>query len=182
MTVVAIVLVGLVAFVVGWIARGRYARLPISSEDPIEHLPVAEPAPVLPTSSLFGTEPREVPDPPPDPAAATLRLLDRALAAYEAAVDRWLDEGDAITPAGRAALGELDRAVQRVDVAAARIADDGEPRFAALDALDALREASQLLQPYRDGAPLDAARSRELDKIESEAQSARDALSAAIAG
>ena len=184
-TLVALAVVAVLAFVAGWIARGRGdSATPADPDLEVAAEPIVDPSP-----SHEATRPpivkRPVPgllsDPSPavaapDPAAATVRLLDRAVAAYEAAVERWLDEGADISPAGRAALGELDRAIQRVDVAASRIDEGTEARFSALDALDGLREASKLLQPYREGGTLDRPTSRELDRVESEIQAARDGL------
>ena len=198
---IALAVVAVVAFVAGWIARGRAERDEMASptartqsgEAPPRGSDAAERASDRPPR---GVESRRVEARPlrdddagpvgerpaaPDPAAAALRLLDQAASAFEAAVDRWLDEGDAITPAGRAALGELDRAIQRVDVAASRIPDGTEARFSALDALDALRQGATLLQPYREGRSLDAATSRSLDAVETELQSARDGLAGAVA-
>ena len=175
-TLVALAVVAVVAFVAGWIARGRADRAEAAGPETEVH---AEPI-VVPPRKERGQSPSVSPrnergqsPTAPDPAAATGRLLDRAITAFESAVDRWLDEGDAITPAGKAALGELDRAIQRADVAAVRIEEGTEPRFSALDALEALRQASQILQAYREGRAIDAASSRELDRLEGEIGRAR---------
>ena len=186
-TLVALAVVGVAAFIAGWLARGRAER---DGTAPGATPPAADAAAAPPARprrvearprSADDAQPTEERPSAPDPAAATLRLLDRAASAYEAAVDRWLDEGEAISPAGRAALGELDRAIQRVDVAAARIAEGTEARFSALDALDALRQGATLLQPYRDGRSLDAATSRSLDAAEAELQRSREGLATAVA-
>lgn len=188
-TLVALAVVAVLAFVAGWIARGRAdASIPVEPDVPVYGEPVVPPSktlfaeggqsPSVSPGNIRGQSPSVSPGEisAPDPAAATVRLLDRAFAAYEAAVERWLDEGADITPAGRAALGELDRAIKRADIAAARIAEGTEPRFSALDALDALREAARLLQPYREGATLDANRSRDLDRLEDEIRRAREGV------
>ena len=146
------------AFVAGWLARGG------RSEDGAA---AADPGPVPPSS----------PAGRPDPVRDAARALAFATAAYESAVERWLDERDAITPAGRAAVGELERAVQRLDVAATRLDDADDPRADdALDALDALREAAQRLDAFRQGRPLDAATSRALDAVEDDVARARAAF------
>jgi hypothetical protein len=113
----------------------------------------------------------------PDPAADTARALSLASAAYETAVDRWLDEREEITPAGRAAVGELERAVQRLDHAAARLDEVDETLGdAAYDALDALRKAVRHLGAFREGRALDAPTSRELERLEDEIARARAAF------
>lgn len=196
---VALAVVAVLAFVAGWLARGRSDANPRgqSPQEPANPRglspqktadlkglsPQESPAPAASAASVKGLSPHnpanvkglspQEPVAAPDPAAATGRLLDRAIQAMENAVDRWLDEGDAITPAGKAAVGELDRAIQRADVAAARVAEDSEARFAALDALDGLREVAQLLQAYREGRAIDAQASRELDRLEDEIGRAR---------
>jgi hypothetical protein len=185
-TLVALAVVAVLAFVAGWIARGRADHAEAAGPE-VEV--AAEPIDIAPRrrgqtpSARDGgqTPPRReggLTPSAPDPAAATARLLDRAVTAFEAAVERWLDEGDAITPAGKAALGELDRAIQRADVAAVRIEEGTEPRFSALDALDALRQASQILQAYREGRAIDAGSSRELDRLEDEIRRARAGVAA----
>lgn len=116
----------------------------------------------------------------PDPARDAGRALALAAAAYENAVDRWLDERDAITPAGRAAVGELERAVQRLDHAAARVDEvDDVLGDAAYDALEALRKAVRHLGAFREGRAIDAPTSRELDRLEDEVARARGAFEAA---
>jgi hypothetical protein len=201
---VVIALVAVLAFVAGWILRGRSARGGRGADatetadrvgPPTDPLPEAEaPARRREVEPLFTTPPPRrgavsaaepagrAPASRPDPAAATLRLLDRAVTAYETAVDRWLDEGAQVSPAGRAAVGELDRAIQRVDVAASRIDERTEARFAALDALDGLRSAAKLLDGYRHGRTLDAATSRDLDALEAEVGRAREELASALRG
>ena len=189
-TLVALAVVAVLAFVAGWIARGRADRaeavgpeVEVAAEPivqgrgrtPTLHAQYEGPSPSVAAAQHEGPSPSVAPS-APDPVAATARLLDRAIAAFETAVERWLDEGDAITPAGKAALGELDRAIQRTDVAAVRIAEGTEPRFSALDALEALRQASQLLQAYREGRAIDAGTSRELDRLEDEIGRARAGL------
>ena len=148
------------AFAAGWFARGGRDE---AEEEPIEEVPaVEEPAP----------SPSR-----PDPASDAARALSLAAGAYETAVDRWLDERDAITPAGRAAVGELERAVQRLDGAAVRLDEADETLGdAAFDALEALRDAVRQLQAFREGRPLDSETSRELDRIEGELARARAAL------
>ena len=194
-TLVALAVVAVLGFLAGWIARGRseadQGGLTPPTPDQGGLTPSVSPgeAPLRGKPAFAG----DTGDSPhqggltpsvspgetvvaPDPAKATLRLLDRAVVAYEAAVERWLDEGADVTPAGKAALGELDRAIKRVDVAAARLVEGSEQRFSALDALDALREAGRLLQPYREGRAIDAATSRELDRLEDEIRRARSGL------
>lgn len=207
---VALAVVAVLAFVAGWLARGRAdanaggqsphnpahvkGLSPHNSANVKGLSPEETPAPAASTANVKGLSPHnpagvkglsphnpadvkglspQEPVAAPDAAAATGRLLDRAIQAMENAVDRWLDEGDAITPAGKAAVGELDRAIQRADVAAARIEENSEARFAALDALDGLREVAQLLQAYREGRAIDAQASRELDRLEDEIGRAR---------
>jgi hypothetical protein len=113
----------------------------------------------------------------PDPATDAARALSLASAAYETAVDRWLDEREEISPAGRAAVGELERAVQRLDHAAARLDEVDETLGdAAYDALDALRKAARHLAAFREGRALDAPTSRELERLEDEVARARAAF------
>ncbi|MDQ3740485.1 MAG: hypothetical protein M3389_06020 [Actinomycetota bacterium] len=113
----------------------------------------------------------------PDPAGDAERAISLASAALDTAVDRWLDERDEITPAGRAAVGEVERAVQRLDVAAARLDEVDETLGdAAYDALDALRTGARLLASFRDGHALDVAASRELERVEDEVARARAAF------
>lgn len=175
-TLVALAVVAVLGFLAGWIARGRSdAAEPTAPDVGV----AAEPIDVAQHRERVATRPVQDEAPAvqaPDPAKATLRLLDRAVVAYEAAVERWVDEGADLTPAGKAALGELDRAIKRVDVAAARLEEGTEQRFSALDALDALREAARRLQPYREGRAIDAATSRELDRLEEEIGRARSGL------
>ncbi|CAA9502686.1 MAG: hypothetical protein AVDCRST_MAG85-1861 [uncultured Solirubrobacteraceae bacterium] len=179
-TLVALAVVAVLGFLAGWIARGRDPTRGLTpSVSPGEELSEQKPAVAAQTRTgglTPSVSPGKEPVKAPDAAKATLRLLDRAVVAYEAAVERWLDEGADVTPAGKAALGELDRAIKRVDVAAARLEEGSEPRFSALDALDALREAARLLQPYREGRAIDAATSRELDRLEDEVRRARSGL------
>src|SRR5687768_8098342 len=126
-TLVALAVVAVLAFVAGWLARGRADGAEPADPDVLVYGEPIVPPPAKPLFVDRGPSPPEKLS-APDPAAATVRLLDRAIAAYEAAVERWLDEGEQITPAGRAALNELDRAIQRVDVAAMRIAEGTESR------------------------------------------------------
>ena len=161
------------AFAAGWFARGSDAAQAQDDPPTAEVPPPTEP---LPATPLPAPRPALPTDRVPRPLDVALRALDLANAAYETAVDRWLDEGAEITPAGRAARGELDRAIQRADVAAVRIEEGTEPRFSALDALEALREASRLLQAYREGRAIDAGTSRELDRLEDEIGRARAVL------
>jgi hypothetical protein len=189
----AVVLALLVlAFAAGWIARGPVERrragggapdgpgespvaVPATTTEPAmpaaPAAPAAVPVPVARSASPAGR---------PDPGASTLRALDQATSALETAIDRWLDEGPAITPAGRAAVGEVDRAVGRLDTAVARLRDadpDGAERVLdAEDALDAVREAAGLLDAFRSGAALDGATSRRLDRLQDEAERARAVL------
>lgn len=198
------------AFASGWVARGdgplirrRRDRPPAdphpddprTSDGGADHpdsgtfgppAAVAAPAPA-PTDPITAPMPVAAPLPAagrpvdrPDPVGTALKALDRAAAALEQAVDRWVDERDAISPAGKAAVGEVDRAIKRLDLAASHVAsthgDRSEPYFAALDALDALRAAAGVLGGYREGRPLDASASRELDRVERELADARDAL------
>ena len=153
------------AFVAGWVARGSGG-----SGEAAEAPEAGEPTP--------GPSPRTVTAAPgADPVAAAARALALAASAYETAVDRWLDERDQITPAGRAAVGELERAVQRLDAQAARLDELDHPLAdAALDALDALREGTRELDAFRDGAALDAATSRTLDRVDDELDRARAAF------
>lgn len=110
----------------------------------------------------------------PDPTADAARWISLASTAFATAVDRWLDERDAITPAGRASVGAVERAVQRLDAAAARLDEVDEVLGdAAYDALEALRDGAKLLDGFRRGAPLDAAANREIDRIEEEVARAR---------
>ena len=154
------------AFAAGWIARGgddAEAAAPEREAGGGAAPPVATPA--------RATSAR------PDPARDAARALAFASAAYEKAVDRWLDERDEITPAGRAALGELERAVQRLDHAAARVDEVDEALGdAAFDAVEALRKGAAHLEAFREGRSLDAATSRELDRIEDEVARASEAF------
>ncbi len=143
------------------------------------------------TAPLVGVEDarraQELPEPTAPPPAATpqprdvaLRALDLAVAAYEAAVDRWLDEGATISPAGRATLGELDRAIRRLDLAAGRLdaapGDHAREAGEARIALATLRDAADLLGRYREGEAIDAAADRQLRELEDEVAQARQAL------
>lgn len=201
------------AFAAGWFAGGgRGKELPQGEDDDdvapvespaLEGPPVDEPhvgpaEPPLPEERIV--HPREPGEPvlppgwpgaerdddaPAAPLPAVVRALDRAAGTLEAAVDRWLDEGTQISPAGRAALGELDRALARLDAAIARLAetepDSAAPRIAG-GALDALREAAELLARFREGHLLDADTSRELSGLEDEVAEARERLRATAAG
>lgn len=159
-----ILLLLVAAFAAGWFARGSGGDA--TAED--------APEPDAPS--------RSAPPPRPDPVADAGRALALASGAYETAVDRWLDEGAAITPAGRAAVGELERAVQRLDVAFTRLDELDDPRADdALDALDALREAAGLLDAFRQGSPLDGATSRALDRVDADVARARAAFDRAPA-
>jgi hypothetical protein len=160
--IVVLVLI-VAAFAAGWVARG-------TSEDE-EEAPAAggdaQPAPARPG---------------PDPLGDAARALAIAVAAYETAVDRWLDERDAITPAGRAAVGAVEKAVQRLDVATARLDETDHPLAdAAWDALDALRDAAKRLEAFRGGAAMDAETSRALDRVDDELARSRAALREAAA-
>jgi hypothetical protein len=121
----------------------------------------------------------------PRPGAVALRALDLATSAYEHAVDRWLDEGAAITPAGRATLGELDRAIRRLDLAIGRLdaapGDHEHEKAEARIAIAALRDAAELLGGYRDGRAIDAAIDRQLRELEDEVAQARAALAGELA-
>ena len=162
------------AFAAGWIARGGGR----AEEDEASGDAAAEPAGAAPATARAPLLRRT--SAPPDVASDAARAVALASAAYETAVDRWLDERDAITPAGRAAVGELERAVQRLDTAAARLDEADETLGdAAYDALDALRRAVRHLEAFRDGRPLDAATSRALDGIEDELGRARAAFGTA---
>jgi hypothetical protein len=195
------------AFAAGWLARGsdleevegrgarrrrrrmRRGEAEATAGQPTAEATVATPvtAPLVDTARWAPLE-AEAPAPAPGPAPGTLpqprdvavRALDLASTAYEHAVDRWLDEGVAITPAGRATLGELDRAIRRLDLAVGRLdaapgdheREAGEARIA----LAALRDASELLGGYRDGRAIDAATDRQLRELEDEVAQARQAL------
>jgi hypothetical protein len=165
------------AFVAGWVARGsdapRRARGGAGDEDD-------EGAPTAPEPAAKGGAPRG-PVRPPAPLDVARRALERAIAAYESAVDRWLDERDQITPAGRAALGELDRGIRRLELAASRLPDDAATARAAALGLDALRDAAGLLEAYRQGRAIDAPTSTSLAEIEDDLAEARDELGAPAA-
>jgi hypothetical protein len=174
------------AFAAGWLARGAGGSGEASAA-PADDDPATPPAPPTPAPAAPTTPARAAPrarrrlrpaaTPAADPAADAARALALAASAYEQAVDRWLDERDSITPAGRAALGELERAVQRLDTACARLDEVDDPLAdAAWDALDALREATRHLDAFRNGVALDAATSRALDGIERELAHARAAF------
>jgi hypothetical protein len=203
------------AFAAGWFAgggRGRGALAPGENEEDVapvespalEGPPVDEPhvgpaEPPLPEERITPAHDRDgEPLLPPGwpgadrddaapaaPLPATGRALDRAVAAFETALDRWVDDGEEISPAGRAALGEFERALARLDTAVARLAEaepaSRAPRIAG-GALDALREAAELLARYRAGHRLDADTSRELSALEGEVEDARAQLRGAAPG
>ncbi len=172
------------AFAAGWIARGgrdeeladedegaQTAEVPAAPPDAARAAPLPEEGAAAPPP------PPRAPSARPDRVADAVKALSLAASAYETAVDRWLDERDAITPAGRAAVGELERAVQRLDGATARLDEVDETLGdAAFDALEALRDAVGHLRAFRDGRALDAATSRDLDRIEEQVAQARAAL------
>lgn len=200
-----VVLVLLVAaFAAGWIANGTRREqtldgpdgVPGTDDDPVSPVdapalegPILDEPPVGPSEPPFAEE-RDVagsaePSQPGEHGyngVSALRALDRAVQAFEHAVDHWLEDRDGITPAGRASLGELDRAIGRLDAAVDRCNGD-DPRAARLagGALDALREMAELLGGYRDGRSLDPETSRELDALEDEVAEARDTLEQALA-
>lgn len=185
------------AFAAGWVARGsgddeeeaateggddrpprrRLRRRRGASGDAAA---VADAAPAASASAASSTRTAAAPTAVPqraDPVADAARALALASAAYEKAVDRWLDERDAITPAGRAVVGEVERAVQRLDAASARLDELDHPLAdAAWDALDALREATRHLAAFREGAAMDAPTSRALDRIDDDLERARGAF------
>jgi hypothetical protein len=189
-----IVLVLLVAaFAAGWVANGQRGQADLDGPDGVpgtdDDLVAPVEAPVLegPLEDEPPTGPAEPPYPEerdaerPLPGVAALRALDRALQAYEHVVDRWIEERDAITPAGRATLGELDRAIARLDAAVTRLEDPRQERFAG-SALDALRDAAEALDGFRAGGTLDAATSKRLHELEDEIEEARGALDADLNG
>ncbi|HEX2085225.1 MAG TPA: hypothetical protein VHF89_06045 [Solirubrobacteraceae bacterium] len=178
------------AFVAGWVARGTREEEEGTDEDEAAAArsgAAAAAATAAAPAVRSGAAPAvrsgaaaAAAAPRPDPAADAARAVGLASSAYEAAVERWLDERDEITPAGRAAVGELERALQRLDVAAARLDEVDETLGdAAYDALEALRAAARHLEAFRAGRPLDAATSRELERLEDAVAHARAALEAA---
>ena len=192
MVVVLVLLVA--AFAAGWIARGSdAAEAEAVADEPAapsagprrrfgrRARAGAEPTPASPAAPRAAAS-RPSAAPRADPVADAARALSLASAAYETAVDRWLDERDAVTPAGRAAVGEVERAAQRLDAASARLDEMDHPLAdAAWDALDALREAARLLDAFRRGTALDAESSRALDHIDDELAQARAAFAEAAA-
>ena len=179
-----------VAFAAGWFARGggeaeeeatpaEEQEAVTASAAPATGTIAAAGGPIAPTQAVQ-TTPAPAPATPPQPRDVALRALDLATSAYDAALDRWLDEGAEITPAGRATLGELDRAIRRVDLAIGRLqaaAGDHEREASeARIALSALREAATLLGRFRDGHAIDAAADRQLRELEDDVAQARDAL------
>ena len=173
-----ILLLLVAAFAAGWFARGGGDD---EEGDAVEE-PSAEPAPAAPAPAPARSGAAPATGPRPDPVADAARALALASGAYETAVDRWLDEADAITPAGRAAVGELERAVQRLDVAFARVDELDDPHAdPLLDALEALQEAARLLDAFRQGRALDGATSRVLDRVEDTVAEAREAFDPAPA-
>ena len=182
-----IVLVLLVAaFAAGWFARGGDAPEAEEEAEAAPEAALAPPTEVLPATPLPQT-PAQVHAPVPAdriprPLDVALRALDLANAAYEAAVDRWLDEGVEITPAGRAAVGELERAVRRLDLAAGRLeaAQDDHSREVAevRIAISAFTDAIELLGAYRENRAIDAATDRKLRELEDEVEQCRAALGA----
>jgi hypothetical protein len=168
------------AFVAGWVARG--GREEDELEEATDEAPAAPPRkPALWRGRSAATGAAASPDPPrrgarPDPVHDAERALSLAAAAYETAVDRWLDERDAITPAGRAAVGAVEQAVQRLDVVAARLDESDAPDAmadAVYDAVKALRDGARRLDSFRQGEAMDAATSRELDAVEAVLERAR---------
>jgi hypothetical protein len=173
--IVVLVLI-VAAFAAGWVARGGpgEAAREDDADTPKRRRRRRRPPPDDTVPAAPGRRTRAAPTPRADPVADTARALALAAAAYETAVDRWLDERDAITPAGRAAVGEVERAAQRLDAATARLDELDHPLAdAAWDALDALRDAARHLDAFRNGAALDAATSRALDRIEDDLADAR---------
>jgi hypothetical protein len=176
------------AFAAGWIARGGGGDDERAEHAEAPPAGAATPARRLARRAAPGAEPaaasarRRPSAPRADPVADAARALALASTAYETAVDRWLDERDAITPAGRAAVGEVERAVQRLDAACARLDELDDPLAdAAWDALDALRDAVGHLDAFRAGRTLDAATSRTLDGVDRELAHARAAFEASPA-
>ncbi|HEX8205874.1 MAG TPA: hypothetical protein VF587_07440 [Solirubrobacteraceae bacterium] len=176
------------AFVAGWVARGggdgeeeaaeeAGAAPPLASAAISPAAPALAPTTVAPASGDARKGRRGRAAPRADPVADAARALTLAAAAYEKAVDRWLDERDEITPAGRAAVGEVERAAQRLDTATARLDETDHPLAdAAWDALDALRDAVRHLDAFRAGHALDGTTSTALDRIEDELERARAAF------
>ena len=175
------------AFAAGWFARGGRAGGQADEVEGGGFAPLSPPVPSVPPPGAVGlpagdARPRALAASASEPARDADRALALAAGAYETAVDRWLDERDAISPAGRAAVAELERAVQRLDHAAARLDEVDETLGdAAYDAVDALRDAVKHLAAFRDGRAIDADTSRELDRIEDEVERARAAFAGARA-
>jgi hypothetical protein len=150
--VIVVVLI-VAGFGAGWIARGAGAR---------RDEPAAEEEPATASSAAS-----------PQEAA----LVDAALAAYDNAVERWLDEGTAIGDDGRRALDELDDALDRL-AAAVR---SGAPASPAVRAHAALERAAWHLTAFERGSALDAPTSRALAALEDEVAAARQAMASAPA-
>jgi hypothetical protein len=173
------------AFVAGWVARGGREEDEVEEPRQDDAAPAPPPAARKPALWRGRTGAAAAPSEPaprgtrPDPVHDAERALSLAAAAYETAVDRWLDERDAITPAGRAAVGAVEQAVQRLDVAAARLDESDAPDATAdavYDAVRALRDAARRLDAFRQGQAMDAATSRELDAVDDVVARARAAF------
>ena len=184
-TQVIVLLLLVAAFAAGWFARGSDAA--DAQEDPPaapeDAPPPTQPLPATPLLQTPAPVQASLPtDRVPHPLDVALRAFDLADAAYETAVDRWLDEGAQITPAGRAAVGELERAVRRLDLAAGRLEAAQEDHARELGevriAIAALTDATELLGAYRDGRAIDAATDRRLRELEDEVAQSRAALDA----
>jgi hypothetical protein len=147
----------LAAFAAGWVARGTGARGSGSPASPSRDHP-SEGGPTGEVEAVPADE-DDVEERVAGSGAAALPAevaRTRGRLALAAAIDCWLDDADAPTAEGTAAVAEVVAAADAAEAA-------GDTDGAAL-----LREARAVLGAYLAGRPMDRPASRTLERIEDE--------------